>query len=307
LLRVLSTLLVLGLLGGTAAAFAITEGLKLERSPIARTRITKIISPACQCDHAAASIRFFVRKADTLAVTIVDSNGDSVATLTRRHFRRGVVRLRWNGRDGAGGQVRDGGYRVRVHLARQHQTITLPNTIVVDSKAPTITLTSVRPTVISPNHDGRADYATVRFHVSGTARPLLYVDGALVGRGLLASAAGALHWFGKIDGRRARAGSYEITLRAEDRAGNVSAPTPADALRIQFVDLDRKVIRVAPGRHFSVRVTTDAKNVRWRLHGRTGHGTSRKLVLRAPKQRGRYRLFVTAADRSQTALVVVTK
>ena len=301
------TLLVLGLLGGTAAAFAITEGLKLERSPIARTRITKIISPACQCEHASASIRFFLRKPDTLLVTIVDSDADTVTTLTRRHFGRGTVRLRWNGRDGGGVQVRDGGYRVRVHLARRHQTITVPNTIRVDSTAPTIKLTSVRPAVISPNHDGRSDYANVRFHVSGTARPLLYVDGKLAGRGRLVSGAGALHWFGKIDGRRARAGSYRITVRAEDQAGNISAPTAADVLRIRFVELGRKVIRVGSGRRFSVRVTTDAKTVRWLLHGRTGHGTSRTLVLRAPKQPGRYSLFVTAADRSQTALVVVTR
>jgi hypothetical protein len=307
LLRVLPTLLVLGLLAGTAAAFAITEGLKLERSPITRTRITKIISPACDCEHASASIRFFLRKADTVRVTVVDSGGDVVKTLTRRHFGRGVVQLRWNGRDGDGVQASGGGYRVRVHLARRHQTITIPNTIRVDSTPPTITLTSVRPAVISPNHDGRADYATIRFHVSESARPLLYVDGKLAGRGQLASAAGAFHWFGKIDGRRARAGSYRITLRAEDQAGNVSPPTSADILRIRFVELGRKVIRAAPGRRFSVRVTTDAKTVRWLLHARTGQGSSHTLVLRAPKRPGRYRLFVTAADRSQTALVVVAK
>jgi hypothetical protein len=118
---------------------------------------------------------------------------------------------------------------------------------------------------------------------------------------------GALHWFGKMGGAPAAAGRYAITLRAEDRAGNVSAPTPSKPLRIRFVELGRKVIRVPSGRRFSVRVTTDAKTVGWRLHGRTGHGTSRTLLLRAPKQPGRYRLFVTAADRSQAALVVVTK
>jgi hypothetical protein len=307
LTRVLSTLLVLGLLGGTAAAFAVTEGLKLERSPIAKTRVTKVISPACECEHAAASIRFFLRKPDTVRVSVVDADGDVVAALTRRHFRRGFVPLHWNGRDSDGVQAPDGGYRVRVHLTRRHQTITLPNTIRVDSLAPSITLTSVRPRVISPNHDGRADYTTVRFSVSTAARPLLYADGKLVGRGQLTASTGALHWFGKIGGDPARAGRYPITLRAEDRAGNISAPTPADAVRIRFVELGRRVIRVPSGRRFSVGVTTDAKEIGWRLHGRTGHGTSRTLLLRAPKQPGTYRLFVTAADRSQAARVVVTK
>ena len=46
--RLLPILLVLGLLGGTAAAFAITEGLKLEKSPIGSTHVDKLFSPVVQ-------------------------------------------------------------------------------------------------------------------------------------------------------------------------------------------------------------------------------------------------------------------
>ncbi len=38
-------LLVLALLGCTAAAFAVTEGLKLEKSPITRTIVDKVVAP----------------------------------------------------------------------------------------------------------------------------------------------------------------------------------------------------------------------------------------------------------------------
>ena len=38
--RLLSTVLVIGLLGGTAAAFAVTEGLKLQHTPITSTKVT---------------------------------------------------------------------------------------------------------------------------------------------------------------------------------------------------------------------------------------------------------------------------
>ena len=50
--RVLSTLLVVSLLGGTAAAFAVTQGLKIEPSPILAPRIDKVFSPVCDCGYA---------------------------------------------------------------------------------------------------------------------------------------------------------------------------------------------------------------------------------------------------------------
>ena len=49
-------MLVLGLLGGTAAAFAVTEGLKLEPSPILSPRIAKVFSPVKVDGHADAII-----------------------------------------------------------------------------------------------------------------------------------------------------------------------------------------------------------------------------------------------------------
>jgi len=76
LARIATTLLVLALLGGTAAAFAVTEGLKLEKSPILSTRVTKEFSPTCGCPTRVATISFRLRKADRLRLQIV--RGDAV-------------------------------------------------------------------------------------------------------------------------------------------------------------------------------------------------------------------------------------
>src|ERR671937_1104388 len=79
--RVLVALVVVGLLGGTAAAFALTEQLKLERSPVFRTDVGKLLGPNCRCGLVRIPIRFVLRKRDTLTVTIVDSRRRVVRTL----------------------------------------------------------------------------------------------------------------------------------------------------------------------------------------------------------------------------------
>ena len=68
--RLLPILLVVGLLGGTAAAFAITEGLKLEKSPIYGTHVDKLFSPTCNCLKDVAHVSFKLRKGDTMTATV---------------------------------------------------------------------------------------------------------------------------------------------------------------------------------------------------------------------------------------------
>ena len=90
--RVLSTLLVVLLLGGTAAAFAVTQGLKIEPSPILAPHIDKVFSPFCDCDTRLAGIRFRLRKPDRVQLDIVDSNGDVVRELVSgKRLRRGQL------------------------------------------------------------------------------------------------------------------------------------------------------------------------------------------------------------------------
>ena len=304
--RLLPILLVLGLLGGTAAAFAITEGLKLEKSPIGSTHVDKLISPVCNCAKDVAEVKFRLRSGSMMTVTVITPDGDPVATIANHYFRRGTIRpLTWNGRDSAGAVVPDGLYKLRIHL--RHQTITLPNTIQVDTTPPSIAIKRVVPRVFSPDHDGRREYVTISFGVSSTARPLLYVGRRQVGRGRLARSSGSIHWYGGVHGETYPPGVYQLSLRAEDRAGNISPPTSDVRVAIRYLTLARKVVHARAGKRFALRVASDAKSVQWLLRGRSGEGPPGTLRIRAPKKPGRYKLFVTSNGRSQAALVVVSK
>jgi len=127
--RLVSTLLVLGLLGGTAAAFAVTEHLKLVRSPIYRTEITnKVFSPVCRCSTQKSRIRFYLRRADRLTLSI--ENGDQTLNLEAKKraavtmpvsavgFGTGTIGLTLTGPEG-------------FTLARQYELTVKPSTQVL--------------------------------------------------------------------------------------------------------------------------------------------------------------------------------
>jgi hypothetical protein len=306
--RLLSILLVLGLLGGTAAAFAITEGLKLEKSPIYGTHLDKLFSPTCDCPTDVAHVSFRLRHGDTMTATIITPQGDTVDTIAHHYFRRGRFKpLAWNGRDAMGNVVPDGLYKLRIHLAKRHQTITLPNTIQVDTKPPSIVVKRVVPRVFSPDHDGRREYVTISYTVSGSARPLLYVDGRQVGRGRLTRGTGNIHWYGGLHGETYPPGVYRVSLRAEDRAGNISPPTRDVRVVLRYLALGRNVVHARAGKRFALRVSSDAKTVQWLLRGKTGRDAPGTMRFRAPKKPGQYKLFITSNGHSKSAIVVVTK
>jgi len=71
--RLPQILIVLVLLGATAAAFAVTERLKLERSPVTGTRVDRLFSPVCECARDVAVISFVLRKSGQITVDVLDS------------------------------------------------------------------------------------------------------------------------------------------------------------------------------------------------------------------------------------------
>jgi hypothetical protein len=304
--RLLPIALVLALLAGTAAAFAVTERLKLVRSPIGAPEIDKTFSPVCDCAKERARIAFRLRRAEDVDVAIVDGSGDVVRTLfTGRPFPPGTVAATWDGRDDAGRIVPEGSYKPRVHLERERRTIELPNPIRVDVTPPRIRIAELRPPdAFSPDGDGRNDKLQVFYAIDEAAKALLYVDGRRVVRTRFSRQEDKLEWFGVRDGRRLRAGRHRLALRAEDIAGNVGPPASA-AIRIRYVELARRRVVVPPRVRFGIRVRTDARTYRWRLAGRTGIGRGPLLVLRAPAVPGRYALFVEANGRADRATVIV--
>jgi len=308
LARLPQTLIVLALLAATAAAFAVTERLKLERSPITGTRVDRVFSPVCECARDVAVISFVLRRAGTVTVELLDGDGDRVRRLVSdREEQRGRLSYTWDGRDDLDRLVEDGVYRPRVLLEEHGRTIVLPNPIRVDTKAPRIRLLRVFPQIFSPDGDGRRDRLTARYDIGEPARAMMLVDGRRRVLSKFRETEGQLVWFGRVQGRPVRPGTYEIRLRAFDRAGNRSSSRRAVQVVVRYVELARERIEVVAGRRFTVGVSTDAISYRWLFAGDRGTARRRSLVLRAPETPGEYRVYVSVGRFADSAEVVVTE
>ena len=79
--RIASTVLVVALLAATAAAFALTQGLKNQPAAIFGTDVDKVFSPVCGYLSDTATIAFKLRKPDRLDVTVVDGSDHVVRTI----------------------------------------------------------------------------------------------------------------------------------------------------------------------------------------------------------------------------------
>jgi len=318
--RLLPTTLVLGLLVATAAAFAVTEGLKLVKPAVTRTLIVsaaraagrpqelKAFSPTCNCVTDRAYLRFWLRHADTLTLDVLDRERQVVATLVdARRVHSKWNRFAWDGRTDQGSIAPDGSYQFRIHLAGQHRTILLPNRLVLDTKPPLVRQVTVVRDTFSPDGDGRADAVRVKYRLDGPARALLYVEGQRVVQTRFRPVRGELPWFGKVDGRSLPQGTYRLRVAAVDQAGNVTPLAKQRVVRvhIHYISLARPTITVKAGTRLGVEVQTDAASYSWRLDGESGVESKQLLVVRAPKRKGVYHLVVTEDGHSARARVVV--
>lgn len=195
-------MLVVVLLAGTAAAFAVTQHLKAEPTPISRTRVDQVFSPVCRCAQRVAQIAFRLPRKGRLELWIV--RGDRIVrTLVRgKLFGRGPKHFDWNGRGDGGELLPDGSYAPRVRI--RGRTLTLPNAIRLDTVAPRVVA------ALAPS--GR-----LRYRLSEPAHPLLYANGRRVVRGRRQRLIGEL-----LVPRRFR--HVRLTVAAQDLAGNVSRP-----------------------------------------------------------------------------------
>jgi hypothetical protein len=305
--RIASTVLVVALLAATAAAFALTQGLKLQKSPIFDTEVPyRVFSPVCGCDRMA-TISFRLREADRINIEILDGEG-VVRTIERdRSYPRGRVTVEWDGRDDAGAVLPEGEYEPRVRLREAHQTITLQTPIRIDVTPPVIQDVEVRPMdrVFSPDGDGRADRVSVTYSLSEEGRGLLFVNGRRHELKLFHRTEDRFVWNGRLRGRPARPGTYAVQVGAMDRAQNRTERTVPVRVTLRYVALGRDRITVAAGALLAVRVSSDAERVRWTLGGRSGFAKPGTLRLRAPLQKGQFTLAVFANGRAARAAVFV--
>jgi hypothetical protein len=297
----------LGLLFATSAAFAVTEKLKLVKSPIYGTLVSTTFSPTCGCatDKATVSLKF--RHRDAVTITVLTAGRKPVRTLVAAvPVSPGRTVFRWDGRTDPGELAPDGTYRVEVHLVAGHRTILLPNEIELDTRAPTVRAVPNRR-VFSPDGDHQADFVTVHFTVSEPAHVLLYLGRRLLVRSRSHTAKGAVTWSGRVGGHVLPAGPATLTVGAVDLAGNATPVAKRARLRItiRYITLARSRVTVAAGRPFEIGVSTDARRYAWRLGSRRGTARGHVLRLRAPTQRGRYTLVVTEHGHSDRAAVIV--
>ena len=151
--RILSSAVVLALLAATAVAFALTEGAKLTRSPIAGTKVTPVFSPnSADPRTTSALVRFRLRTREQISVWIQNDRGQRVQTLLEPRTERSgtTLNLLWDGLDQQGLAEPDGVYMPVVKLEHSHRTIVLPSKITLDTKPPTITVKHPQYPIISP-------------------------------------------------------------------------------------------------------------------------------------------------------------
>jgi FlgD Ig-like domain len=302
--RILSTAVLVGLLAATAAAFAITERLKLTKSPISGTVILRDhLSPTA---HTTAAFALRLRRRDRVTVTIDDSHGSEVDTLAAGVVMpRGRRTFTWNGMTDAGTKASDGTYRMEVHFANQHRTILIPNPIVLDTRPPAVLdAGSARP-VFSPDGDHQADHVTIHYRLSEPAHVVVSLDGRRIIRGRFSKEKDKVSWDGRVGGRLLPPGRHVLTIGAVDLAGNKATEVQRVAVVIRYIALGAKRIVVRGGARVRVRVGTDAKRYSWKLGARSGKASARELTVRAPDAAGTYRLTVTERGHSAAASVVV--
>jgi hypothetical protein len=289
------------LLAAIAAAFVVTEDLKLEPDPIARPRIDPTFSPLCDCERQTARIAFRLRRADTLTLTVADEQGEVVRTLLNQaRFRPGNHRFGWDGRDESGKLAPQGRYGARVELQKLGRVIEFPNQIVLDTTPPRLRVVNVSRRMLSPDGDGRGDAITIRFRVTEPSNVSLLVNGKRQIRTKRGKQ--AIRWAPD----RLRPGLEKLRLVAVDAAGNRTSGRPF-YVSIRYLQVTPSRLRVRPRRLITVRVSTDFPRYSWRLGRRRGSGRTITLRLRAPARPGRYGLTVSAGGRRETTVVVVRR
>jgi hypothetical protein len=305
--------IVVALLVAAAASFAIAERLKLERSPVAGPRLTRLIGPECECEKAVARLSVMLRERAVVNATIVDGSGEHVATLaTGLRRERGRVAFEWDGRDDAGEVVRSGRYRLRLELTNLDRTITVPTPVRVDARPPRVQLVDVSPLVFSPDADGRRDRVLYRYRATEAAYPLVELDEEVLARGRRVPAGpGQVRWRGRLDGGYAEPGTYATRLVVVDAAGNRSEPTRVVTVRVRYVELLDVQQRARIGGTLAFRTDADARVVEYSVRPvGAGEGFGGSVMpgaaeVRVPRglRPGRYVLRVTVGERGERAAV----
>ncbi len=236
-----------GLVVATVGAFFLTQHLKVTTPLIAGypAPVPSWINPVngVECyvprpkgarklvNFRSTTVSFYLlHSADYVGVSIVDSNGATVATLASARYMRPKDRVpfTWNGRSSDGAVVPDGHYYIQVRLREQARTFEITTNdgssepITVRTVPPHPVITSIVPTQGPGGSNFAIDYSGNE-NRGGTI--LIYRTGTPAGTRLVKTFptrwnGEAVVWNGRINNHPAAPGSYLIGLRVTDAACN---------------------------------------------------------------------------------------
>jgi hypothetical protein len=242
-----------------------------------------------------------------VTVTIVDSAHRTVATVASavRVPAHSLHVFAWHGRTDSGGPAPDGVYYPWVHLPRR--TFRLINKITLDTVPPKV-LSAKRVGSKAVFFAGRGRSVAVHYAFSENAHALVYLGRRQVVLGRRTRPSAKVKWSGKLGHEPLRAGTYVLSIGAQDLAGNVTPAAERKTVTVvlRYIRLSPERLTVRRGARLAVRVETAARRYTWRLGHRHGERRGKVLSLRAPTTPGKHRLVVTANGHTATAVVRVS-
>jgi hypothetical protein len=125
LARVVFALVVLA----TFAALGLTQWLKHAPTAVQQLEISPAtLIPGSAGEAGVERFEFHIQHSDHITVGVIDSQGDTVRTVTRHLWLRGYKRvaLYWKGRQANGRLAPTGTYRLRIYLERQKREVLSP-------------------------------------------------------------------------------------------------------------------------------------------------------------------------------------
>jgi hypothetical protein len=310
------------LVAATFSAFFVAQRLKAAPAVVGEFRRTPFFSPNSDGRFDRATVRFELRRHDTVTLAVVNAAGDRVRELIAGtdYLPYREIRARWDGRDDAGRRVPDGTYRYRIALLGQGRNVVMPQSVRLDTTPPRPRVVSIGPVadrVARPELlpvPGGGD-AIVRLEAPGRRKKIFVFKTApgparLVLEQGLADEATDWRWNGRTEsGRPVSPGTYLVAVQARDQAGNIGTSPALDArglpatsygaklpgrggITVRYLAVQPPVRPARAGR--PVEFGVDARGERWRYSVR--RIGSQDVVARGARDRGGV-LRITAPGR----------
>lgn len=215
----------------TIGTFVAAQRLKTEVPVVLRFAANpRNISPNGDDFRDRTRVGFDLSEPATVSFAMIDSQGNVVRQLFKDRRLPGSShdRVTWDGRDDDGKRVPDGAYRMRVVRKDRGRVLDSIKKVIVDTKPPRVSIVSVSPNVISPGVPGAPTKVRIRYRGPLNAAPefrIWHTDvpgKPRIARRFRSHGSRTGVWYGTVRGQPTPDGSYAVTVRVRDKAGNLT-------------------------------------------------------------------------------------